>query len=102
MPRYLSDPLHDLVLPQTEEQQDQHQRAYCPKKASKHHPLTLNQKAYNRVLASYRIVVENIIRCLKVFRILSSVYRNCRRRFGLRFNLIIGIYNRDLQLKNKL
>ena len=55
---------------------------------------------YNRVLASYRIVVENIIRCLKVFRILSSVYR--RRRFGLRFNLIAGIYNRDLQLKADL
>lgn len=82
--------------------QDHHKRAYCPKKASKHHPLTPNQKNYNRVLASYRIVIENVIRCLKVFRILSSVYRNRRRRFGLRFNLIAGIYNRDLQLKNDL
>jgi len=47
-------------------------------------------------------VVENIIRCLKVFRILSSVYRNHRRRFGLRFSLIAGIYNRDLLLKANL
>ena len=82
--------------------QDHHKRAYCPKKASKHRPLTPNHRAYNRVLASYRIVVENIIRCLKVFRILSSVYRNHRRRFGLRFSLIAGIYNRDLLLKANL
>lgn len=82
--------------------QDHHKRAYCPKKASKHRPLTPNHRAYNRVLASYRIVVENIIRCLKVFRILSSVYRNHRRRFGLRFSLIAGIYNRDLLLKADL
>ncbi|MEG4889204.1 IS5/IS1182 family transposase, partial [Microcoleus sp. F8-D3] len=36
---------------------------------------------------------------LKIFRILSSRYRNRRRRFGLRFNLISGIYNYELFLK---
>ncbi|HEY9907692.1 MAG TPA: IS5/IS1182 family transposase, partial [Thermosynechococcaceae cyanobacterium] len=37
-------------------------------------------------------------RCLKIFRILSERYRNRRRRFGLRFNLIAGIYNFELKL----
>jgi transposase len=76
-----------------------HQPAYCPKKASKHHPLTPNQKAYNRTLCGYRILVENMICKLKVFRILSCRYRNRRRRFGLRFNLIAGILNREIDLK---
>ncbi|MEG4234701.1 IS5/IS1182 family transposase, partial [Microcoleus sp. Pol11C3] len=30
--------------------------------------------------------------------ILSERYRNRRRRFGLRFNLIAGIYNYELNL----
>ncbi|MEG3991611.1 IS5/IS1182 family transposase, partial [Microcoleus sp. S28C3] len=29
-------------------------------------------------------------------------YRNRRRRFGLRFNLIAGIYNYELSFKTKL
>ncbi len=35
---------------------------------------------------------------LKVFRILAQPYRNRRRRFGLRFNLIAALYNRGLDL----
>ncbi|MBE9170950.1 IS5/IS1182 family transposase, partial [Pleurocapsales cyanobacterium LEGE 06147] len=30
------------------------------------------------------------------FRILAQPYPNRRRRFGLRFNLIAGLYNRGL------
>ncbi|MDQ3634843.1 MAG: IS5/IS1182 family transposase, partial [Acidobacteriota bacterium] len=36
---------------------------------------------------------EHIIRHLKIFRILSERYRNRRRRFMLRVNLIAGLYN---------
>jgi hypothetical protein len=79
-----------------------HPGAYCPQKSSKHHPLTPTDKAYNRLLARYRIVVEHVICKLKVFKILSCRYRNRRRRFGLRFNLIAGIYNRELELKADL
>ena len=79
-----------------------HPRAYCPQKSSKHHPLTPADIAYNRTLASYRIVVEHVICRLKVFKILACRYRNRRRRFGLRFNLIAGIYNRELQLQADL
>jgi hypothetical protein len=33
---------------------------------------------------------------VKRFRILSERYRNRRKRFGLRFNLIAGIHNFEL------
>lgn len=63
---------------------------------SKHHPLTPEQKAENRRLAPERSVAEHIMRSLKIFRILSERYRNRRRRFGLRFNLIAALYNHEL------
>lgn len=72
--------------------------ALLPFKGSKHNPLTPEQKIYNRKLASARIIIENIIRFLKRFRILEGKYRNRRKRFGLRFNLIAAIYNQELKL----
>ncbi|MDR2882664.1 MAG: IS5/IS1182 family transposase, partial [Alistipes sp.] len=39
---------------------------------------------------------ENIIREVKIFRIIAEKYRNRRRRFALRFNLIAAIYNLNL------
>jgi DDE superfamily endonuclease len=60
--------------------------------------LTKEQKKLNRQLAKERVVIENIHRHLKIFRILSSRYRNRRRRFNLRFNLIAAIYNYELSL----
>lgn len=68
-----------------------------PTKKTKLHPLSDEQKASNRALSRKRILVENVIRRLKIFRILSERYRNRRKRFGLRFNLIAAICN--LQLK---
>jgi len=59
--------------------------------------LSTEQKANNRRLSQERIVIENIIRRLKIFRILSERYRNRRKRFGLRFNLIAAIYNLELE-----
>ena len=67
-----------------------------PFKKSKYHPLTKRQKQRNRALARKRILIEHIFRKLKVFRILSERYRNRRKRFALRFNLIAAIYNLEL------
>ncbi|WCR53230.1 MAG: hypothetical protein PG981_000252 [Wolbachia endosymbiont of Ctenocephalides orientis wCori] len=47
-------------------------------------------------LASKRVVVENVIGLLKRFKIIADKYRNRRKRFGLRFNLIAGIHNLGL------
>lgn len=70
-----------------------HVNSYTPHKKSKRRPLTPEQKQQNRALASRRISVEHVLRTLKRFRILSSTYRNRRKRFGLRLNLIAAIAN---------
>jgi hypothetical protein len=74
-----------------------HANSQIPNKKSKHHPLTEEQKAANRQLAKRRIFCEHVIGKLKVFRILSERYRNRRKRFKLRFNLIAAIHNLELQ-----
>jgi len=94
------------LLPQTECLADSgylglaryHQNSRLPKKKSKHHPLTDAQKAANRQLSRERFVIEHIIRSLKIFRILAERYRNRRKRFGLRFNLIAALYNYELAI----
>ena len=53
-------------------QLDQDSAVLAPRQGSKHHPLTDTDKAYNRMLSGYRIAIENILCCLKVFRILSD------------------------------
>lgn len=68
-----------------------------PNKKPKKKELTKDQKKENKELSSKRILVENVIGSLKRFRILSERYRNRRKRFGLRFNLISGIYNFELK-----
>ena len=74
-----------------------HPNSQTPVKQSKHHPLTPTEKAHNRKLSHERILVEHVIRALKIFRILSERYRNRRTRFGLRFNLIAALYNLELE-----
>jgi hypothetical protein len=76
-----------------------HPNVWIPKKRSKNKPLTLEDKSANRVLSSQRIVVENVIRDVKIFKILAERYRNRRKRFGLRFNLLAAIYNLNLSVK---
>lgn len=60
--------------------------------------LTKEQKASNKALSSKRITVEHINREIKIFKITAERYRNRRKRFGLRVNLISGIYNFELGL----
>ncbi|MDR1198857.1 MAG: IS5/IS1182 family transposase, partial [Prevotellaceae bacterium] len=40
-----------------------------------------------------------IIRDVKIFRILAEKYRNRRKRFALRFNLIAALYNSNIDYK---
>src|SRR5262249_43747846 len=64
-----------------------------PFKRRKKNPLTLEQKEHNRALASFRMKVEHKIREIKIFKILSDVYRNFQKKHHLRFNIIAGIVN---------
>jgi hypothetical protein len=73
-----------------------HINSEMPKKNSKKHPLTKEDKRKNQEISSQRIVNENVIAMLKRFKIISDRYRNRRKRFALRFNLIAAIYNLEL------
>ncbi len=75
-----------------------HANSCLPKKKAKNHPLTKEDKKENKTLSSQRALNENVIGMLKRFKIIADKYRNRRKRFGLRFNLIAGIYNFELAL----
>ena len=67
--------------------------SHCKK--SKLHPLTKEEKLANKTKASARIIVEHVNAKIKTFKILGEKYRNRRKRFGLRFNLICALINFD-------
>ena len=76
-----------------------HAHSEIPKKKSKKHPLTKADKKQNHSLSSSRVVIENVIRDVNIFRIIAEKYRNRRKRFGLRFNLMAAIYNSNIMIK---
>jgi len=77
-----------------------HANSQVPKKKPRKGELTDLEKKRNRELAKKRVVGEHINRRLKIFNILADHYRNRRKRFGLRFNLIAGLYNYELRLSS--
>jgi len=89
--------LHPEIKAQTDSGyqgiQHMHVNTELPKKKSKNHPLTQEEKRNNQRISSERVVNEHVIGALKRFKILADKYRNRRKRFGLRFNLLAGIYN---------
>jgi hypothetical protein len=72
-----------------------HAHSEIPKKSSKNHKLTKEDKKDNRTKASKRICVEHINAKIKTFQILKQKYRNRRKRYNLRVNLICGLINFD-------
>ena len=74
-------------------EQKYHKKTKLPHKKKKKQSLSPKQKQENRQLARRRILAEHIIRSLKIFRILKHDYRNRRKRFFLRCNLIAAICN---------
>jgi hypothetical protein len=73
-----------------------HPGACTPTKQPRKQSLPKEEKQHNRALARLRVQIEHVIRCFKSFRIFSGRYRNRRRRFGLRLNLIAGLLNYEL------
>jgi transposase len=69
---------------------------YHPYRASRGHPLTDEQKAANRVLSHYRIVVEHTLAQLKRFQVLAQVYRHARDLYNLIFRIVAGLTNRRI------
>lgn len=75
-----------------------HSSSCTPTKKHRKQKLDKYEHQHNRLLARLRFVVEHVNRRLKIFRILAERYRNRRRRFGLRFNLIAAIINSEIAL----
>jgi hypothetical protein len=73
-----------------------HAGACAPTKKPRQQTLLQAEKQHNRALAQLRVRVEHVIRRFKIFRIFSGRYRNRRKRFGLRLNLIAGLLNYEL------
>ena len=67
--------------------------AIIPFKATKNNPLTPEQKAFNKILSKYRVVIEHINREIKIFRICKETYRGKGERGLLRVKLVASLYN---------
>lgn len=68
-------------------------RAIIPKKKSKLHKLTEEEKEFNKQLAKKRIAIEHVNRELKIFRIMKETYRNHQNRYKEKLQIMCGIYN---------
>ncbi|HET8685413.1 MAG TPA: IS5 family transposase [Methanosarcina sp.] len=73
-----------------------HENSCLPTKKPRQKQLDAHEKQHNRNLSRLRVIVEHINRRLKIFRILGERYRNRRKRFGLRFNLLAALVNIEL------
>ena len=74
-----------------------HANSILPKKRTKKNPLSKDDKKYNKEISGARVTNEHAIGFIKRFRIISERYRNRRKRFELRFNLIAGLCNFELE-----
>lgn len=70
-----------------------HQATELPYKRTKTRKLDSEEKDYNTALSRLRVKVENVLAQIKTFRILSDRYRNKRKGYSLKFNIIAGIVN---------
>ncbi|KIC72382.1 hypothetical protein DB41_KN00020 [Neochlamydia sp. TUME1] len=60
--------------------------------------LSNEDKKANQSLSRERVANENVIGLLKRFKNIADRYRNRRKRFALRFDLIAAIYNWELNM----
>ena len=71
-----------------------------PHKASKYHPLTKEQKRYNRQLAKERIIIEHRNRECKIFRICKEQYRGKHKNYAKTWKLVSAIVNLKLSTRH--
>jgi hypothetical protein len=70
-----------------------HLQTELPYKKPKNGELKGGEKEYNKALSRIRVKAENVFAQIKTFKILSDRYRNKRKRYNLKFNIIAGIVN---------
>jgi DDE superfamily endonuclease len=74
--------------------------AEVPHKSSKHHPLTKEQKQYNRQLAKERTMIEHRNRECKIFRICKEQYRGKHKNYEKTWKLVSAIVNLKLSTRH--
>lgn len=72
-------------------------KLYLPYKARRNHPLTEEEKEYNRILSGYRIVVEHTIAQMNRFQVLRQVFRHRRDGHTQVVRIVAGLVNRQIQ-----
>jgi hypothetical protein len=72
---------------------------FQPFKARRNHPLTPEQKAYNRHLSGYRIVVEHTNAQLNQFQVLAQVYRHAREGHSRVFRAVAYLVDRRIRVR---
>jgi transposase len=70
---------------------------YQPFKARRNRPLTDAEKAYNRHLSRYRIVVEHTNAQLNQFQVLAQVYRHARTGHSRVFRAVAYLVDRRIR-----
>ena len=74
-------------------------RLHLACEAWRNHPLTEEQKAFNRLPFRYRIVVEHTNALLNKFQVLAQVFRHCRTGHSRVIRVVAGLLNRRTQVK---
>jgi len=69
---------------------------YLPHKARRNHPLTPEQRDYNRHLAGYRIIVEHSLAQANQFQALAQVWRHGHDQHPQAVRVVAGLVNRRL------
>jgi len=72
-------------------------RLLIPFKASRGHPLTEEQKAFNRLVSQYRIVVEHTNAQLNQFQVLAQVYRHALESHSRTIRVVAMLINRRIR-----
>ena len=69
---------------------------FIVKKARRNHPLTSEEKAFNRVLGRNRIIVEHTLAQMNQFQILAQMYRHPRENHAGIVRVVAGLVNRRI------
>lgn len=70
-----------------------HATSTIPFKKKKGKSLSPEEKAHNKALSKQRILIENVNRRCKIFRIVKDVYRGKHANYGRNWHLVAAIVN---------
>lgn len=80
--------------------QRQHRNTLIPKKATKKNPLTYAEKEENRVISSFRVVVEHAIAGMKRFKAYADIWRNRLQNLDDRvMRIVAGLWNLHVDMR---